>query len=180
MLRVARFDTILAKVVVPSGIAVSGDAAARVIGIGQDNHPLAGESIALVAVDPKTQGQTFIVRLRADGFALRPGQAVTAYLAAPGEPLAGVIVPREALVRYAGKTWVYVQTERETFVQREVTTDTPVDGGWFVTSRFKPAERVVTVAAETVLSEELKAQIPSGEEGESAEQQEREKQERQK
>ncbi len=73
-----------------------------------------------------------------------------------------------------------MQTERETFVQREVTTDHSVEDGWFTDTGLKPGERVVTVAAQTVLSEELKAQIPSAEEGESAEQQEQEKRERQK
>lgn len=181
IMRAARFDTVLAKVVAPAGVSVSGRAgAARVMVIGHEDHPLAGENIAVVAVDPKTQGQTFLIRLRADGFAVRPGQAVTAYLAAPGEPLAGVVVPRDAIVRYAGKAWVYVQTERETFVQREVTTDHSVQDGWFVGTGFKQGERVVTVAAQTVLSEELKAQIPSSEEGKSAAQQEQEKRERQK
>jgi hypothetical protein len=181
ILRVAQFDTLLAKVVVPSGAPVSSDVgAARLIVMGHEDHPLAGESVALVAVDPKTQGQTFLVRLQADGFAVRPGQAVTAYLTAPGEPLSGVVIPPEAIVRYAGKAWVYVQTERETFVQREVATDRPVETGWFVGAGFKPGERVVTTAAQTVLSEELKAQIPSAEAGESKEQQEQEARERQK
>lgn len=177
VLRVARFDTILAKVVVPSADPVSDNASARVIVIGHEDHPLSGESIALIAVDPRTQGQTVLIRLRADGFALRPGQAVTAYLTAPGAPISGVVIPRTAIVRYAGKAWVYVRTTRETFVQREVPTDHPVDGGWFAATGFKPGDRIVTVAAETVLSEELKAQIPSAEEGESAEQQEQERRE---
>lgn len=178
VVQVGRFDTLLAKVVVPSGVIVSGDAPARVSVIGREDHPLPGESIALVAVDPRTQGETALVRVREAGFPLRPGEAVTAYLAAPGKLVAGVVIPRQAIVRYEGKAWAYVKTASETFVQREVPTDHPVAGGWFVSAGFKPGDRVVTVAAEIVLSEELKAQIPSGEGGESAEQEEREEHER--
>lgn len=179
ILQVTQFGTVLARIVLPPGdTAVSQHGPATVLVLGHNDHPLTGERVASIGVDPKTQGETLLIRLHTDGFALRPGQAVTAYVPSEGQPLTGVIVPREAVVRYSGSALVFVKTQSETFEQREIATDHPVDAGWFVAGGLKPGDRVVTVGSQTVLSEVFKSQIPAGEAGEAPGSEEREARER--
>jgi hypothetical protein len=115
------------------------------------------------AVDPKTQGQPFIFRVPDPSFSLRPGLSVTAYLEVPGPRRQGVVIPRSAVVRQSGKTWVYVQTALDQFARREVSLEDPTAEGWFARS-ISAGDRVVTTGAQTLLSEEFKSQIQVGEE----------------
>ena len=77
-----------------------------------------------------------------------------------------VLVPRAALIRWEGKTWVYLQSSRDTFVRRAITLDRPTEQGWLLTAGVKPGERIVVRGAQALLSEELKSQIRILEEGE--------------
>src|SRR2546430_8307486 len=56
-------------------------------------------------------------------FRSRPGAAVIAYLRAPGASQEAVAVPYAAIVRFAGKTWVYRQLADEQFSRREISGD---------------------------------------------------------
>ncbi|MFA6219804.1 MAG: HlyD family efflux transporter periplasmic adaptor subunit [Erythrobacter sp.] len=78
---------------------------------------------------------------------LRVGESVT--IAAPlGEPVAGVVVPRAALISGSnGLTSVFVKTRAEGFALRNVTT-APVDAdNVAILSGVKAEERVVTIGA---------------------------------
>jgi hypothetical protein len=66
-------------------------------------------------------------------------------------------VPREALVRFEGGAWVYVQTGEETFRRSLVTLDVPLENGWFIQGTLKPGDQVVITGAQQLLSEELKS-----------------------
>jgi hypothetical protein len=160
IVRVARFDTVVAKVEIPAGEWVAPHVrTARILVIGHEDHPVRGEPIAVVASDPKTLGQTLLFRVGAEGLPLRPGQAITAYLPTSGPPQAGVVIPRPAIVRFSGRPWAYVEVNTGHFTRREVPLNHPTEAGWFVASGFGPGERVVVTGAEVLLSEELKSEI---------------------
>lgn len=160
ILRVARFDTLVAKVEVPAGERVAPHVeTARIVVIGHEDHPLRGELMALAASDPNTHGQTLLFRMSAEGVPLRPGQAVIAYLPTSGMPHGGVVIPRPAIVRVAGRAWAYVEIGTAQFTRREVQLDHPTEAGWFVGSGFTSRERVVVTGAGALLSEELKSEI---------------------
>jgi biotin carboxyl carrier protein len=165
MLRVARFDRLLARVHVPAGdIVVANVPAADIVPLGYASRAIRAERVSLAAaVDPKTQGQPFLFRVPGPSFALRPGLSVTAYLQLPGAARHGVVVPRPAVVRQSGRTWVYVQTTADEFTRREVNLEDPAGDGWFTRS-LVAGTRVVTTGAQALLSEELKSQIQVGEE----------------
>jgi multidrug efflux pump subunit AcrA (membrane-fusion protein) len=114
-------------------------------------------------VDPQSQGRGFLylVKENTEG-RLRPGAALTGWLRNGDEPQAGIVIPRSAVVRAEGKAWVYVVSGAERFVRREVAVDQPTESGWFVTSDFAAGEKVVTVGAAQLLSEELKSRIQGG------------------
>ena len=86
------------------------------------------------------------------------GATVTGFLKLSGEAKAGVTVPRSAVVRSNGATWVYLQTGDDTFERVEVALDHPLDDGWFVAKGLKAETKVVVVGAQQLLSEELKGQ----------------------
>lgn len=165
IVRVTRFDRLLARVDVPAGEVAGGDiTVANIVPLGHESRTIRGERISLAAaVDPKTQGQPFLFRVADPSFTLRPGLSVTAYLEIPGAPRKGVVVPRAAVVRQSGKTWVYVQTTADQFARREVNLEDPTSEGWFTRS-LSPADRVASTGAQTLLSEEFKSQIQVGEE----------------
>ncbi len=160
LFRIARFDKLLARVDVPAGETVASNlTSATIVPLGGDANPLTGERVGFAAsVDPKTQGQPFLFRLADATGSLRPGLSVTAYLETPGPARAGAVVPRSAVIWQAGKSWVYVQTDKEKFARREVELQDPASGGWFTLS-LKPGDKVVTRGAQMLLSEEFKSQI---------------------
>ncbi len=71
----------------------------------------------------------------------------------------GVVVPDSAVVWLDGRAWAYLQKGRERFIRQEVATNHPVGKGWFVTKNFQVGDYVVVQGAQSLLSEEFRAQI---------------------
>jgi hypothetical protein len=110
-------------------------------------------------VDPQLQGQGYLFVVKTEASRPSAGEAVAGFLKVPGEPLTGVIVPREAVVRTEGSGWIYVMTGGgETFTRTEIALDHPVEAGWFVTKGVNPGDYIVVTAAQQLLSLELKGQ----------------------
>jgi len=74
------------------------------------------------------------------------GTVAPAILSA-GAAADGVVIPRAALLRNAGQTFVYIRRDAATFERRPVPAGLSDPGGTFVTSGFKPGEAVVTAGA---------------------------------
>ncbi len=112
--------------------------------------------------DPKTQSQGFLLRIDQPPFPLRPGMTLTAWLELPGAARPGFAIPRSAILRHDGHTWVYVQEAEEKYIRTPVKLDAPLDGdqGWFITADggLTAEDVIVTTGAASLLSEELKAQ----------------------
>jgi hypothetical protein len=160
LLRVAKFDRLLARIALPSGVRPPGDVrAARILPLGREDRVLEGRRVARAASDPQLLGETFLFSVEAGELPLRPGMALTAYLALPGEPAKGVLLPRSAIVRQEGAPWAYVRTADDKVTRRPVEQATPTEAGWFVPAGFKAGESVVVAGAQMLLSEELKAKI---------------------
>ena len=162
--RLVHGETSLIRVdILPGDALAEQPKAARILVMGREQQPVETENITPAAdVDAKTQAQGFILRVDKSPFALRPGMALTAWLELPEKPRAGFAVPRSAVLRHDGRAWVYVQEEEEKFVRKPVTLDTPLDGdkGWFIAEGggIKADDVLVTTGAQSLLSEELKAQ----------------------
>jgi multidrug efflux pump subunit AcrA (membrane-fusion protein) len=161
LLRIVRFDTLVARVEVPVGELFDETAtSARIVPVGDEERSLSGAAIGRgYDTNSATHGPTLLFRVRTAGLPLRPGAAVVAHVPAPGGLRTGVVIPRGAVVRLLGKAWVYVQTAEESFTRRELSAAEPMDGAWFCTRGFQPGDRVVTDGAQVLLSEELKSQI---------------------
>ena len=149
--------------VLPGEALAEVPAAARVQVLGRETQPFSTTSITPASdTDPKTQAQSFVLRVDKPPFKLRPGMALTAWLEMPEKATAGFAIPQSAVLRHDGRTWVYVQEEEEKFARKAVTLGTPLGGdkGWFIAEDggLKADELIVVTGPQTLLSEELKAQ----------------------
>ena len=70
----------------------------------------------------------------------------------------GVLIPADALVRYAGESWIYIQHDLQHFERSLLDTLYANERGIF-TTKIKPNQLIVTTGAQTLLSEELRHQI---------------------
>jgi multidrug efflux system membrane fusion protein len=153
-----KLETALIRIDLPAGQAMNEmPAAARLVPLDAGGQPVEAKFLGPAStVDPQFQGRGLLFLVSPNSAHLAPGAAVTAFLPMPGEPEAGVTVPREAIVRFSGATWVYVQTGEQTFERREAALEIPQDNGWFVREGLKSDDKVVTAGAQQILSEELK------------------------
>jgi hypothetical protein len=161
ILRVAKLDRLFARVDVPVGEHVPPTIpTARIVAVGYEDAPVLADRVGLAtAADPAAQGQSFVFRLRETRLGLRPGLAVTARIPMPGPPGQGTVIPSAAIVRLAGKSYVYIQTAANEFVRKEVTLDQPTADGYLSTRTVAAGDRVVVQGAQLLLSEEFKSQI---------------------
>jgi multidrug efflux pump subunit AcrA (membrane-fusion protein) len=133
---------------------------ARTTVLGYESHPLVTNSIwSAPTADPHLQGQGFLLKVGAQGFPLRPGASITAYLESPRTAKLGVVVPEAAVVMTEDNTWAYVQIAPTQFERRQLEVTVPTARGWFVTSGFAGGDHVVVTGAQALLSEELKSKI---------------------
>jgi hypothetical protein len=147
----------LAQVVFPPGEVASGPAKLALNAPG--NKLIESRLVSpLPQVNPQIQGISFLYLVPN-----RPGIAVGMNLVVQvpvGGAVKGVIVPQSAVLWWQGKAWVYEATTPTTFQRRDVPTENPVIGGYFVPGpTFPPGTKVVAAGAQALLSEELRSQI---------------------
>ena len=119
--------------------------------------PMQAKVLGMLPVaDPRLQTRGVLAELSGSQAQLAVGQMLSAQLPAPASA-AGVILPRDALLREGSQVWAYVQTGPATFVRREVTGFQPLTAGWFVSGGFAPGERVVAAGAAALLGVEAPA-----------------------
>ena len=87
-------------------------------------------------MEPQTLGRGAILLQRPNTLGLMLGEAVTGYLAMPGDPVPGVLIPDTAVVRTEGRGWIYVMNKgSDAFTRLEMALDHPLPGGWFSRNR---------------------------------------------
>ena len=111
--------------------------------------------------DARIQGTTLLCAV-ATSPEMLPGITVVAQVPS-GPSSSGVVVPSSAVVWWQGRAWAYVEYATGTFARREVATDAPVPGGWFVSRGVIAGERVVVRGAQTLLSEEGRGAVRGSE-----------------
>ena len=103
-------------------------------------------------VDPRIQGRSFLYATSPQP-AFTPGVNLLAHVAV-GKTMRGVTLPASAVVWSEGKAWAYVQTAANQFSRRDLSTDVPVENGYFLSSGFSAGTKVVSRGAQSLLSEE--------------------------
>src|SRR6185503_9598370 len=88
-----------------------------------------GESIAAQTLgpapqtNPEVQGQAFLLLVKPRPPRLSTGLMVSVLFEEAGEPLHGIVLTREAVLRLAGAAWAYVQVAEDAFVRRQIVLD---------------------------------------------------------
>jgi len=108
--------------------------------------------------DPVIQSPAYFYRAPRGG--LRTGMRIEALLPA-GKSVGGVVIPNSAVVWYANRPWVYVQSADTQFVRREISVDMPSPGGWFA-AQWHGGERVVVKGAALLFSQEFQPKPQAG------------------
>jgi len=152
---VASGSAALVRIDLPAGVTLSAPpASARIIALTDETKPVTGEFAgATEGVNPQTQTRSYFFLVK--GQALASGTAVTGYLRISGEPVSGVLVPADAVLRHEGRGWAYLQSGTNQFVRVEIPLDRLTDAGWFVSENLSATNVIVTAGAQTVLSAEL-------------------------
>lgn len=143
---------VLLQITVPSGSAYQAPDSVS-LEVPDGSHREARLVSTFPRIDPRIQGRSFlyVAHPRAG---LTPGMNLLARLSV-GSFMKGLIVPTSAVVWSEGKAWAYQQTAADRFTRRAVSTDIPVEKGFFVTEGFSPGDKLVVQGAQALLSEEL-------------------------
>ena len=133
---------------------------ARIVGLDEQASPVEAQFFDFApTVDPQTQSRGLFFLIAGKRADMTPGVAVTGFIKTDQQAESGVVVPRNAVVRFNGATWIYIQTGEENFSRVKVASDRPVEEGWFVRGGLKADDKVVTIGGQQLLSEELKSQV---------------------
>lgn len=158
--RIAAGDAALIRIDVPGVLLATGTsvqvhagdlvASARVLG-------------AAAAADSKLQSAGVLAVVTGPAVRQVLAGRVLTVQAASGGSVSGVLVPRDAIVRYQGQMWVFRQEggkfEREALIDPQ-----PVEAGWLVRGGLKPGETVVIHGGAGLLALETRPAQSSGEE----------------
>ena len=109
------------------------------------------------AAEPRLQSSGLIVEISGpDAIQLSVGLTQSAHIEEASSQT-GVLIPREALLRFRGSDWAYVQTGPTAFERRLVVDPAPETDGFFVASGFAPGDKVVAQGAPGLFAAELAA-----------------------
>ena len=130
-------------------IGLPGSSGAQIIARLISPSPLA---------DPVIQSPAYFYQAPRAGLPI--GMRIEAFLPA-GQSVNGAVIPNSAVVWYANRPWVYVQSSDTQFVRQEIAVDTPAPGGWFV-AQWQGGERVVVKGAALLFSQEFQPKPQPG------------------
>src|SRR5512133_2949124 len=160
----ASMDTALVELNVSAANRIEDTpSGARLSILGETAPPVEARFLSLAPnVDPQFQGRGFWFLVDQNRGRLAPGAAISGRIDLPGEPQAGLELPRDAVVRHVGADWIYVQRTEDSFERILVRLGGALAEGWFIANdkdaRLKPGDSVVISGAQQLLSEELKGQ----------------------
>lgn len=159
----AKQEGVLVRLDLPAGESIAGEPTAAQLTLPGATQAVIADFLGrAAATDPQAQSAGFIFVVTNAPAALSPGLSVAGYLQLAGEPADGAVVPDAAVVRSDGRAWIYIQTGDTAFARREISTDHPASGGWFVTNGAAAGDKIVVTGAQTLLSEEHKSEIKMG------------------
>lgn len=90
---------------------------------------------------------------------IQPEMTLTAWIPSL-ENQRGVIIPKSAILWIMEKAFIYLKLNETQFIRFPLTNYSETKGGYFIYKDLKPQQQIVTLGTETLLSEEMKGQIP--------------------
>jgi hypothetical protein len=151
----------LFQVSLPPGVSLAAPPPSATIQTGKETRTAIAFVSPATRTDPKIQGVSFFYTAPAESRVL-PGMNLLAFLPS-GRTVQGVTIPASAIVWWQDRAWIYRRTGADSFTRTEIATDLPVTGGGYVVKEAAKGTEIVTEGAQSLLSEEFRAQIQVGE-----------------
>jgi len=107
--------------------------------------------------DARIQGLSYFFAAPGDS-GLLPGMNTTVYVPS-GKTYEGVFVEDTAIVRWQGRSWVYLRASPDTFRRQPISTDQPISDDDYVVRDIPAGSEVVMRGAQVLLSEEAKSEL---------------------
>jgi hypothetical protein len=125
-----------------------GQAGARTVKIDMGDDSVKGVVIGPArAAEPRLQSSGLIVQVSGrSAVLLSVGLTQSAHIESKTSQ-SGVLIPREALIRFRGSDWAYVRAGPSNFERRLVENPVPEADGFFVSQGFGAGDEVVVAGA---------------------------------
>jgi hypothetical protein len=107
--------------------------------------------------DVRIQGLSYFFAAPGDS-GLLPGMNTAVYVPS-GKTYEGVFVEDTAIVRWQGRSWVYLRAGPNTFKRHPISTDQPVSDDDYVVRDIPGGSEIVIRGAQVLLSEEAKSEL---------------------
>ena len=157
-------QTALVRGELPLGQSLEFLDSARVRRVGRDAWIPAVFTGITPPVDPRTQGESFLLRVDQPPASLAVGAAVEVELSGTrSEQEQGWLLPSQAILRHLGHNWIYLENAEGEFSRREVSLDRQTGESWLTKSKMPEGAKCVTRGAAELLSAELLLAAGEGE-----------------
>ena len=152
----------LLQITLPPGVKFSNTL--HTIFIDEHGDRSAAVPATLISKSPKidtlTQGESYFFHNKTRQIPF--GAHITAWIREDTTLVNGVNIPKSALIWHLGQAFVFVKSADQQFSMRALANNyTPSLQGYFVMGALQAGEEIVTTGAQTLLSQHLKALIPS-------------------
>ena len=153
-------ETTLLKILLPEQYSIQKENNQIFISpIGNRNSAFIASFISrLPQVENTSQGLQYLYQT--DGSKIKAGMNFTAWISNKQKNQLGIVIPQSSVVWHLGQSFVFIKIKEEQFIQKNLTSLITVSQGYFVQSPLKEGNEIVISGAQTLLSHELKSQIP--------------------
>ncbi len=161
VVRLIERDEFLVQVTLPPGVILTEPPRSALA-----QAPTRNANIDLNYISPATrtdariQGVSYFFVASGDS-GLLPGMNTSAYVPS-GKTYEGVFVEDTAIVRWQGRSWVYLRAGPDTFKRHPISTDQPVSDDDYVVQDIPAGSEIVIRGAQVLLSEEAKSELRGG------------------
>jgi hypothetical protein len=154
-------DQFLIQVTLPPGVAVTGAPRAA---LAQAPTRTANIDLQYISpatrTDPRIQGLSYFFSAPGDS-GLLPGMNTTVYVPS-GNTYEGVFIEDTAIVRWQGRSWVYLRVSPDSFRRHPISMDQPVSDDDYVVRDIPSGSEIVMRGAQVLLSEEARSEQRGG------------------
>lgn len=161
VVRLIERDQFLVQVTLPPGVTVTGTPATALAQAPTRNANLDLQYISpATRTDPRVQGLSYFFSAPGDS-GLLPGMNTTVYVPS-GNTYEGVFIEDSAIVRWQGRSWVYLRVSPDSFRRHPISMDQPVSDDDYVVRDIPSGSVIVTRGSQVLLSEEAKSELRGG------------------
>lgn len=154
-------DRLLVQVTLPPGVTVAGTPRTALAQAPTRNANIDLQYISpATRTDPRIQGLSYFFSVPGDS-GLLPGMNTTVYVPS-GKTYEGVFIEDTAIVRWQGRSWVYLRVSPESFRRHPISMDQPVSDDDYVVRDIPSGSEIVMRGAQVLLSEEAKSELRGG------------------